>query len=48
MDKRKQNGGHSTKSKGVDKRKIRRNKVRIEQLDKAIDKSTVMKKLNNY
>jgi hypothetical protein len=46
MDNRKYNGGHSTKGVAGRKPKIEEIKL-IEQLDKAIDKSTVMKKLND-
>lgn len=46
MDNRKHNGGHSTKGTAGRKPKIEEIKL-IEQLDKAIDKSTVMKKLND-
>lgn len=46
MDNRKNNGGHSTKGTAGRKPKIEEIKL-IEQLDKAIDKITVMKKLND-
>jgi hypothetical protein len=43
MDGRKNNGGHKTAG-----RKPKADEIKlIEQLDKAIDKTTVMKKLNN-